>query len=346
MPLYEPTVPARYMAPLLEILGDMGLPKLDGCLREAGLQVSDLHETSAPLTMAQFDALLRAIASQTGREDIGFDLGLQITSQHHGVLFAVLTRCATLEAMLQMLARYFQLITPAFSLQYRRLPQRGEFVWRPAAPMSPFALRVMEEIFAVTVQVQLGAVLTLQHPYDVYLSIARPAHADRYRILAPGRFHFGHHALPQVCAVFDHALLQTPLHWPQGCALSVPASADLADLQRQIPRTAQWSEWVTMMLREAEGCQPSCAQIADLLGVSLRTLARYLAAEGLAFRDIANRVRHQRACELLEQPGLTITQIAHRLGYDDSSNFSHAFRAQGGVTPRDYQASKRKTNDP
>ena len=340
MPLYDPTVPARYVAPLSKILGGLASPVLEQVLRAAGLESRDLQEAGAPLTMQQFDALLRAISQLTGREDIGFELGLHITSQHHGVLFALLTRCTTLEAMLQMLARYFQLITPTFSLQYRRLAKHGEFVWRPAAPMSPFALRAMEEIFAVTVQVQLGAALTSQKPYDVYLSIPAPAHAARYRSLAPGRFHFGHFALPEVRVILGHSLLQTPLQWPENHALQAPAAKQLDALQRDIPRTAHWSDWVTMMLREAEGCQPSREQLAELLSVSPRTLTRFLAAEGQTLRGIANTVRYQRACTLLKHSGLPITQIAHRLGYEDSSNFSHAFRAMGGVTPRAYQASR------
>ena len=40
-------------------------------------------------------------------------------------------------------------------------------------------------------------------------------------------------------------------------------------------------------------------QLAELLSISPRTLTRYLANEGHTLRDLANDVRHRRACEML-----------------------------------------------
>lgn len=97
-----------------------------------------------------------------------------------------------------------------------------------------------------------------------------------------------------------------------------------------------------LMLREAEDCQPTQAQLAELLGVSAHTLARRLSAEGCSFRQLAAQVRHARACRMLDEGQLSISQIASRLGYNDLANFSHAFRRMAGISPASYRQRPRQ----
>jgi AraC-like DNA-binding protein len=164
-----------------------------------------------------------------------------------------------------------------------------------------------------------------------------PRHVARYRELRPVRFHFGHLPLPEVRIVMDLALLDRRLLWTDPGA-GAPAEAVLGKLQHGIRRATRWSEWVAMMLREAEGTQPTLAELAELLSVSTRTLTRYLANEGLTLRGLANDVRHRRACAMLKDTRQSVAEIAWRLGYGDPTNFSHAFRAATGISPRDYRA--------
>jgi len=337
-PQYEPTVPARYTAPLVEALREQDPPWLAGVLAAVGLDRAMLRDAGATLTMARFDALLTALAKHTGREDLGFDLGRRISLAHHGALAAALARCATPDDMLRLFSRYSRLITPTFFLHYRRRADHGEFIWRPAAPMSSGTLRAIEEVVAVSFHVQVsGALQQRIRRYDVFMSMPAPRHAARYRELRPARFHFGHLPLPEVRIVMDAALLDTPLRWaPPGVAQG--EIADLGGLQRGIPRATRWSEWVAMMLREAEGTQPSLGELAELLSVSPRTLTRYLANEGRALRELGKEVRHRRACEMLQDPRQSIAEIAWRLGYGDPTNFCHAFRAATGRSPREHRA--------
>ncbi len=347
MDAYEPTVPTRYTAPLLDAIRGQRPPWLAGVLADAGLDAVTLRDAGATLTMARFDDLLSAIARHTGRNDLGFELGLRILPQHHGALASVLPHCKTLDDLLRLLSRYHRLITSSFFLQYRRHVDHGEFIWRPAAAMSPSTLLAIEEVFAVSFHMQVSSVL-LHGPkrYDIYLSMPAPRHAARYRELRPARFHFGHLPLPEVRMIMDPALLDAPLSWSiPGAGAGAGHEAELSKLQHDVHRATRWSEWVVMMLREAEGTQPTLQELAALISVSARTLARYLAHEGHALRDLANDVRHRRACEMLAQSHPSISEIAWRLGYGDATNFSHAFRAAGSISPRQYRARKAATAD-
>ena len=68
-----------------------------------------------------------------------------------------------------------------------------------------------------------------------------------------------------------------------------------------------------------------------------RTLQRQLDRHGLQFRDIANRVRTQRARELLAEADLSVTAIASDLGYSAPTHFSRAFQRETGMTPRAFR---------
>ena len=81
--------------------------------------------------------------------------------------------------------------------------------------------------------------------------------------------------------------------------------------------------------------------IARRLGMSTRTLARHLAAAGHPFRALAQRVRWELAARWLATDGATISDVAHRLGYGDTTNFTRAFRRATGITPGQAQRNAR-----
>ena len=81
--------------------------------------------------------------------------------------------------------------------------------------------------------------------------------------------------------------------------------------------------------------------MAQRVNVSARTIDRYLRKENLRFRDIDQRVRFERACELLRPPEATVVQVALLLGSSDAANFSRAFRRVVGVSPSEYRQRTR-----
>jgi AraC-like DNA-binding protein len=90
---------------------------------------------------------------------------------------------------------------------------------------------------------------------------------------------------------------------------------------------------------------PTLAQVAERLSCSTRTLRRQLEAEGTSFRKLLDEVRHHLGTELL-QSGMTVEQVSNRLGYNDVSNFSHAFHRWKGDSPRAYLARQNATTYP
>ena len=79
--------------------------------------------------------------------------------------------------------------------------------------------------------------------------------------------------------------------------------------------------------------QANVETIAKALGLSTRTLSRNLAAEGSAFTEIMDQLRHTLALKYLKEPNLPLAQIAWLLGYEAPSSFTHAFRRWVGRRP-------------
>ena len=74
--------------------------------------------------------------------------------------------------------------------------------------------------------------------------------------------------------------------------------------------------------------------VARKLGVSSRTLARTLAAEGLSFGEILNQLRSDLAMHYLSERNLSISQIAWFVGYQRVAAFSHRCKRWTGMNPK------------
>jgi AraC-like DNA-binding protein len=86
----------------------------------------------------------------------------------------------------------------------------------------------------------------------------------------------------------------------------------------------------------------SLDDIARRVASSRRQLQRAYAEIGdTTFRDHLTGVRMERAAELLATRGLTVREVAYRVGYRQPAQFAKAFRRHHGVSPSDYRATRR-----
>jgi len=81
------------------------------------------------------------------------------------------------------------------------------------------------------------------------------------------------------------------------------------------------------------------ARAAEALGLSVRTLQRRLAQEGLSFEELLRADRLGKATVLLETTRATVLEIALALGYSDHAHFTRAFHRWWGIAPLAYRRS-------
>lgn len=86
----------------------------------------------------------------------------------------------------------------------------------------------------------------------------------------------------------------------------------------------------------------SLDDIARRVASSRRQLQRaYSEIGNTTFRDHLTAVRMTRAAQLLTTRGLTVREVAYRVGYRQPAQFAKAFRRHHGVSPSDFRAARR-----
>ncbi|HSE13461.1 MAG TPA: AraC family transcriptional regulator [Rudaea sp.] len=326
---YLPRLPARYLAQLLDLMEAEGIAR--GTLMRAA-RIRAIDTPGAQVTLRQVEALFAAAEQASGRLDLGFELGRRLDPTSHDLLGYAMLTSPTLGHLLRLAVSYQRLIQPFFALSLKRSARHAELVYVPAVSVSHRGLRVLEEAIVVSNHTAFESTLGKRIPaYDVSMSIARPPHAARYREIAPARVQFGDPVLGLRIAL-PASVLDMPLAMANPRAMRDAEERCRAQLDLTRSRR-RWSEWCGMMLREAEDSRPTLEQLAGIMNVSPRTLARYLQADGTSFRDLALDMRTQRARQMLAEGSLSVTQVAYRLGYTDVASFVRSFRAQTGRTP-------------
>ena len=80
--------------------------------------------------------------------------------------------------------------------------------------------------------------------------------------------------------------------------------------------------------------------VALALGISERTIARRLGAEGTTYEEVVDHLRRSLALQYIKEPGISLKQIAWLLGYEGSTSFSHAFARWTGGSPSAVRKEK------
>jgi len=104
-------------------------------------------------------------------------------------------------------------------------------------------------------------------------------------------------------------------------------------------RTSLYDDAVAIVDEEFAS-ELSLDDIARRVASSRRQLQRAFAEIGkTTFRDHLTRVRMQRAADMLASRGLTVREVAHRVGYRQPAQFAKAFRRYQGVAPSAFRSN-------
>lgn len=144
---------------------------------------------------------------------------------------------------------------------------------------------------------------------------------------------------PVSAVAFPRALLDAPLRFVRVSDGAAPwnvdawrASAPADDFVGAVGQVVE-----TMSRRGYPGIQ----QIARVLGASTRTLQRRLAADGVSYEALVDRVRLATASSLLAHTDARIVDVALDVGYSDHAHFTRAFRRWTGETPMQFRNAYR-----
>lgn len=113
--------------------------------------------------------------------------------------------------------------------------------------------------------------------------------------------------------------------------VQAPSSQDKKQVTHSIKR----------LLNAYDSQFPAATQVAQILGMSGRTLRQKLKGEGANYRTLLNQHKISRAKKLLTSTNQSHDQIAELLGYQDTANFSRAFKRETGQPPSEFRHSNK-----
>ena len=213
----------------------------------------------------------------------------------------------------------------------------GEIALFARAPVDdPVVLPFLcEEMFSSVLAVGRELAGAALKPLRLELTYAAPPHVEEYRALFGCELRFG---AAHNCLVVDARTLEQPFPNYNPVTARQAQAALLRDLQATPVVRSETVAAVERQLRQRIAQNPRLLDVAVSLYRSERTLRRQLAGEGESFTTIHDRVRCERALELLRDRRLTVAQVGSQVGFGDVREFRRAFKRWTGRTPTELRA--------
>jgi AraC-like DNA-binding protein len=304
-------------------------------LKKAGLTPQQIDDATVRINVRDQINFLNLAADALQDDLLGFHLAQPPDLREMGLLYYVSASSDTLAQALRRTARYSTIVNEGVSLNY--LNDKDATISFRYVGVSRHLDRHQMEFFA-TIVVRVCRKLTGQHmfPARMRLTHRRPTVSPELVEFFGGDIEFGAASdditfpasvglLPVVGA--DPYLNRLLTQYCEDALARRPAS--LGSFRSAVENT------VVPLLPHGKA---QASEIAVRLGVSQRTLARRLAAEGVTYSDVLEDLRSNLAQRYLADDALTISQIAWLLGYQEVSAFTHAFKRWIGMTPREARA--------
>jgi AraC-like DNA-binding protein len=93
-------------------------------------------------------------------------------------------------------------------------------------------------------------------------------------------------------------------------------------------------------IREHSGEELSLSKVAKTVNVSANHLSeKFKQVTGVNFVDCVAHTRFEKACGLLLNPNLRISEIAFAVGFQSLSQFNRVFKKLSGKSPSAYRAA-------
>ncbi len=84
--------------------------------------------------------------------------------------------------------------------------------------------------------------------------------------------------------------------------------------------------------------QFSLKQLAEQVDMPERTFSRFFrSATGNSFTDFVNRLRINKACQLLMETERYVSNICYEAGFNNVANFNRRFLELKGMTPKEFR---------
>ena len=303
-------------------------------LAQAGATAEQAYNDSIRLEVSKEIRILDLIAQELGDELFGFHLGRDFDLREIGLVYYVIASSERLADAIRNAERYSGIMNDGIRLHFRQDDRAAAIALDYVDRQSD---RHQIEFWLVTaIRICRQITDTRLAPRHLRVRHNRDAIPAEFRKFFGIDVEFGADADE---IVFPASVASLPLAQHDNYLndlLRRYADEALAGRPRHLGRFRSAVEnTLPQLLPHGKA---SASKVAQRLGVSARTLARKLNAEGVAFVDILDQLRSALAQRYLSERALPISEISWLLGYSEVSSFTHAFKRWTGKTPRQFRS--------
>lgn len=322
--------PSNILVHLIQLGLSQGL-RCDSWLAGSGLSREQLNDPTLRVSYRQARSVIRRALQTTGESGLGLAVGRTETLGSFGLLGLAMMTSATFGDAMNVGITHHRVSGSLLDVSFEEISPRevALAVWPRFndAPLLPF---LCEELFSSSLAIARELLGQPFNPVRLELTYPRPPHADAYADYFRCDLVFGarYNRIVLDVSWLAHPLpAHNPLTAQQALALCTQQRGASAAQQEVVAS-------VERLLRSHLREQPRLPDVARMLNMSERSLRRRLAEGGRIFREIHDRVRAERALELLHGGTLSVAEIGLEIGFSDPREFRRAFKRWTGMPPR------------
>ena len=326
-----PSLPAIHGLHLAQLVERWHV-SLEDLLGDIPILPAELSDPAARMPLSIVERIIGRARALTGEPGLGIYLGLHMRISAHGYVgFAAMT-ASNLREALEIGVRFTPTLTNTIALRLHVEERVASLV---VEELHSFGTARDFIVFSLLYGYwQMGNAITGRElDGNADFAFPEPSYFSRFVRVARGEIRFSQ---PANRLVFDARLLNLPL------TMADPAALRLATEQCERELDALGYEGhvvarVRALLPSRQAGFRTLDEIAKQIHVSPRTLKRKLADDGTSYSELLEEQRRERAMLLLRSRELSVEEVAERLGYSDSANFTRAFRRWTGRTPNAFR---------
>lgn len=298
---------------------------------EAQIDPALFHETSARVTAQQYCDLFTLLVERLHDDGLGF-----FSRKLPVGTFALVVRnslgAPTLEVAMQRIARAHAIVQDDVELLSVREGELAGWAlkFKGSEPPFPFFHEMLLRFYWRTLAWLIGGRLKAAY-FD--LAFACPPYVGSYANALPGEIRFEQ---PLSAFWFDARALTEPVR-RDDAAMRVFVRNVVANVMLPRSRDDSLVSRVRLHLQQAQPAWPDLAGVAQALHMSVSTLQRNLAAEGMTFQALKDELRRDMAISRLNTSAVPLATLAMELGFSDSAAFQRAFKTWTGSPPGAYR---------
>lgn len=306
-------------------------------LAGTGLKELQLKDPALLVEARQRERVILNMLRLTGNPALGLEIGASAQLVDFGVLAYAQMSSRSMREALSLWVRYSNAVGTTMRI---RLDEQGPRDWGVVYEIGKLETAV--ERFSAEEMVAMAASLgpALGGPAFVIgectFAYAPPPHSARYEAVlgCKVRFNAAQTSMRPSAPKLDWTL---PGSDPEFHAVCL---RHLDQLQRQISHEHDMSGRLRNLLLSRPEAPHSLAEAASYLGVSPRSLRRYLQQEQTHYQALVDQVRLDLATDYLRAEKSSIKEVGFALGYRSVNAFRRAFKAWTGRTIKAFLAEE------